>query len=169
MPVVGANDQIMLYISNCTSAQLSALSSGPRRYPFPVSQMVRQATSDRLALAGEHLRAGDHALLGNRFRSSISRHYYAMYHAARAVVFAVTTGDDHERHSVLPRNLPVALANQSQRENELTAARLLRNEADYDPYPANESDWGQDARTLSVTAADFVQDCENFALSNGLI
>lgn len=159
----------MLFVSNCSAAQLDALSTGPRRYPFPVAQMVRQAASDRLALAGEHLRAGDYSLVGRRFRSSISRHYYAMYHAARAVVYAVTPGDDHEKHSVLPRNLPAAMADQTRRENELTSARLLRNEADYDPYPSAESDWEQDARTLSVTAAEFVQECEDFALANGLI
>lgn len=159
----------MLYITNCKAAQLSALSTGPHRYPFPVAQMVQQAASDRLTLAGEHLRAGDHSLLGSRFRSSISRHYYAMYHAARAVVFAVTAGDDHERHSVLPRKLPASMTNRARRENELTSARLLRNEADYDPYPASESEWERDARTLSVIAAHFVQECEEFALLNGLI
>lgn len=169
MPAVDPADQVLLFISNSRAAQLSGLAGGAARYPFPVAQMVVQATSDRLALAGEHLRAGDHSLLGLRFRSSISRHYYAMYHAARAIVYGVTTGDDHERHSVLPRNLPAAMVNQAQRESELTSARLLRNEADYDPYPASESAWEQDARTLSVTAADFVQECEDFALANGLI
>lgn len=169
MPVVSPNDQILLFMSNCKAAQLAALHTGPPRYPFPVNSMMRQVVSDRLALAGEHLRAGDQSLLTLQFRSAISRHYYAMYHSARAIVYAVAKGDDHERHSNLPRNLPATMQRQVQRESELTAARLLRNEADYDPYPAGASDWEPDARSLAVTAPEFVQACEDFALANGLI
>lgn len=167
--MVTQNDQFLLYLSNCSSAQLTALQNGPRRYPFPFLGMVRKVVSDRLALAGEHLRVGDQLVFALQFRSSISRHYYAMYHAARAIVFAETPGDDHQRHGDLPRHIPTGMANSAQREAELTAARLLRNEADYDPYPATSPDWEPDARQLSVTAADFVQACEYFALANGHI
>jgi uncharacterized protein (UPF0332 family) len=170
VPVPSPNDQVMLFITNCSAAQLATLSNGGRQqYPFPVATMVRQAISDRLSLAGEHLRVGDQLLFGSQFRSSISRHYYAMYHSARAIVFAETMGDDHQRHNVLPRHLPSAMSNAVQRGAELTSARLLRNEADYDPYPANQPDWESDARQLAVTSADFVQACEDFALTNGHI
>ncbi|MEU5609477.1 HEPN domain-containing protein [Streptomyces sparsogenes] len=130
---------------------------------------MQQVVVDRLLLAGEHLRAGDHLLFSTQYRSSISRHYYAMYHAARAVVFAANRGDDYERHNVLPRNLPTALQDSAVRESELTNARLLRNQADYDVYPLNESEWEGDARALSVTAANFLQACESFASTNGYI
>ncbi|MFF8100874.1 hypothetical protein ACF07S_14035 [Streptomyces sp. NPDC016640] len=92
-----------------------------------------------------------------------------MYHGARAIVFAENRGDDHERHNILPRNLPSAWVNAATRESELTDARLLRNQADYDAYPLNESDWEADARALAVTAANFLQDCEFFASTNGYI
>ncbi|WP_133890666.1 hypothetical protein [Streptomyces sp. BK208] len=92
-----------------------------------------------------------------------------MYQAARAITFADTKGDDHERHNVLPRNLPGAIENSALRETELVDARLLRNQADYDIYPIKESDWEDDARALSVTAAQFLQICESFALTNGYI
>ncbi|WP_330467515.1 hypothetical protein [Micromonospora zamorensis] len=128
---------------------------------------MRLVVSDRLKLAGEHLRAGDSLGLSNHFRSAISRHYYAMYHAARAIVFAEEKGDDHERHSVLPRHLPSTLSDARLWEVRLTDARLLRNQADYDPYPAGPKEWATDSRILAVTAAQFLAACENFALTNG--
>jgi len=92
-----------------------------------------------------------------------------MYHGARAVTFAVVQGDDYERHSVLPRNLPGTLDDPSRREAELTSARLLRNQADYDPYPSSHPDWEAEARALAATAADFLQACEVFATTNGYV
>ncbi|MFJ8711366.1 HEPN domain-containing protein [Streptomyces anulatus] len=169
MPVITSTDLLLLHISTSRSDAISALPAGRGRYPFPVNQLLQQVVTDRLLLAGEHLRSGDHLLLGMQYRSAISRHYYAMYHAARAVVFAENRGDDHERHNVLPRNLPPTLPNSANRENELTDARLLRNQADYDSYPLNESEWAADARTLSVTAANFLQEFEQFAATNGYI
>lgn len=92
-----------------------------------------------------------------------------MYQAARAVTFAETKGDDHERHNILPRNLPANIGNRTARESELVNARLLRNQADYDVYPISESDWESDARALSAAAANFVQIADSFALTNGYI
>ena len=169
MPVITSTDLLLLHISTSKSAAISALPSGGGRYPFPVAQLLQQVVTDRLLLAGEHLRSGDHLLLGTQYRSAISRHYYAMYHAARAIVFAENRGDDHERHNELPRNLPSALPDSTTRETELMDARLLRNQADYDAYPINESEWATDARALSVTAANFLQECETFASTNGYI
>ena len=92
-----------------------------------------------------------------------------MYHSARAITFAVTVGDDHQSHPSLPRNLPPGLPKRAQREVELTDARLIRNQADYDCYPTIETEWRQDARRLAPVAADFVGTCEDFALLNGFI
>lgn len=169
MPVITPVDLVLLHISTSKSADISALPASTGRYPFPVVQLMQQVVVDRLLLAGEHLRAGDHLLFGTQYRSSISRHYYAMYHAARAIVFAENRGDDYERHNVLPRNLPATLQDGAIRESELTNARLLRNQADYDAYPLNESEWESDARALAVTAANFLQACESFASMNGYI
>lgn len=169
MPVVTPADLLLLHISTSKSAAISAIPVGAGRYPFPVSQLMQQVVIDRLLLAGEHLRAGDKLLFGAQYRSAISRHYYAMYHAARAIVYAENKGDDYERHNTLPRNLPSTLQDSSTRENELTDARLLRNQADYDAYPLNETEWEDDARTLAVIAANFLQSCESFASTNGYI
>lgn len=168
MPAVSPTEHMLLHVSNAPAAHIVALGK-PGKYPFPLAPMMKQAVSDRLTLAGAHLRAGDQFIFILQFRAAISRHYYAMYHSARAVTFADTKGDDHQRHSILPRHLPSTITNVAQLEVELTDARLLRNEADYDPYPIKPPDWELDARRLAVIAASFVLTCEDFALMNGHI
>jgi uncharacterized protein (UPF0332 family) len=169
MPNVGPLDLFMRHISTCKKVELEALPASGGRYPFPIIQLIQQATSDRLALASEHLRAGDQLILAFQFRSAISRYYYAMYHAARSVVYAETRGDDYEKHHVVVRHLPTQMPNRAKREQQLTNARFLRNEADYDVYPFSILEWADDARTLSIAASDFVQACEEFALTKGYV
>lgn len=169
MPNVKPLDLLMRHISTCKRIDLATLPVNAGRYPFPVAQLIQQATSDRLLLAGEHLRAGDQLIFANQYRSSISRHYYAMYHAARSVTYADFRGDDYERHHVLPRHLPAKLPYLAVREQQLTNARFLRNEADYDIYPFSMAEWETDARQLAITATDFVKACEDFALTEGYV
>jgi uncharacterized protein (UPF0332 family) len=169
MPDVKPLDLLMRHISTCKHADLAAMPLKGGKYPFPVALLIQQATSDRLILAGEHLRAGDQLIFSNQYRSAISRHYYAMYHAARSIVYADFRGDDHERHNVLPRHLPTKLPDLAMREQQLTVARLLRNEADYDVYPFSMAEWELDARQLAITATDFVKACEDFALIEGYV
>lgn len=166
MPALTMSDQIMLGFSTYTVVQLAALPVN-KRHPMPIAQMVTQVTSDRLSLAGGHLVTADNLLLDNQFRSAISRYYYAMYTAARAITFADIQGDDHQRHGVLPGKLPVSMPSVSIRSAELNDARGLRNEADYDVYPLSESDWESDARGLASIAAKFLNECETFAVQNG--
>jgi hypothetical protein len=92
-----------------------------------------------------------------------------MYHAARSIVYADFRGDDHERHNVLARHLPVKLPDLAMREQQLTDARFLRNEADYDVYPFSMAEWESDARQLAITATEFVKACEDFALIEGYV
>jgi uncharacterized protein (UPF0332 family) len=169
MPNVKPLGLLMRHISTCTRTDLAALPLNGGKYPFPVSQLIQQATSDRLLLAGEHLRAGDQLIFSNQYRAAISRHYYAMYHAARSIVYADFRGDDHERHNVLPRHLPTKLPGLGTREQQLTDARLLRNEADYDIYPFSMAEWEPDARQLAIAATEFVKACEDFALAEGYV
>jgi uncharacterized protein (UPF0332 family) len=167
MPSLAIADSVLLYVGTLTKVDLASIPNG--RYPLPVSRMMLQVTSDRLSLAGEQLLSGDRLVLDNQFRSAISRHYYAMYHAARAIVFGDFGGDDFQRHSQLPRHLPPSMTNVLQRETELTDARLLRNQADYDPYPSPPKGWEADSRAIATIASGFVGACEDFALMNGLV
>lgn len=168
MPTLNLDEQVLLSISTCRQAELGAFPS-KRRHPIPVADLVRRVCRDRLALAGDHLTAGDSLVLSGNYRSSISRHYYAMYHAARAVVFAHVQGDDYERHSDLAAAIPSAFPDAAIRRAELTDARLLRNEADYDIYPSSQSAWEADARSLLAVAARFVAESQSFAEQNGFI
>jgi uncharacterized protein (UPF0332 family) len=169
LPVMTPSDQVGLHISTLKKNDLATYSTPQGRHPFPLAALITQVVSDRLVLAGEHLRTGDELVRNQHHRSAISRHYYAMYHAARAIVFAEVQGDDYERHIVLPRNLPSQMEDVTLRESELTDARLLRNKADYDIYPHGHIGWETDARTLAGTAAAFVSACEVFALANGFV
>ncbi|WP_280433060.1 HEPN domain-containing protein [Nocardia brasiliensis] len=170
MPTLTPADQVGLHISTLKSSQLLLYSSNTAgRHPFPLAVLIRQVVSDRLVLAGDRLGDGDRLILAKNYRSAISRHYYAMYHAARAIVFAEEKGDDHEKHNVLPRHLPPSMSNVGQYENELTNARLLRNQADYDIYPSGDAAWEVEARSLAVIAAGFVNAFEHFALTNGYV
>jgi uncharacterized protein (UPF0332 family) len=168
LPQLTTTDSFLLFMATLKKVDISDLPTG-RRYPLPLTQMVSQIVSDRLSLAGSQLATGDKLVFDLQYRASISRHYYAMYHAARAITFAFHGGDDHQAHSTLPRNLPSSLADVGKREIELTDARLLRNLADYDPYPTQQSEWQSDARSLSVIASEFCQACDDFALQNGYI
>ncbi|WP_157871729.1 MULTISPECIES: HEPN domain-containing protein [Frankia] len=169
MPTATSVEKIYLHVSTLRKEDVAAFSTGKSRHPFPIVEIVTQVVSDRLALAGEKLRTGDGMIRESYYRSAISRHYYAMYHAARAVVFAVEKGDDFERHSELPRHLPKQMAGVVTMEAELTEARLLRNQADYDCYPANLQAWEYDARKLAASAAVFVKTCESFVIENGYV
>lgn len=169
MPTLELADAVLLHVSTCTKTELAAFQSRKGRNPFPLAKLIKQATTDRLVLAGTHLRIADRHLFDLQYRQSISRHYYSMYHAARGIVFAEVQGDDYQQHSVLPRHLPPGLPEVAKREQELTNARLLRNQADYDVYPIALSEWEADARQVAAIAADFVQTFEDFAQANGYV
>jgi uncharacterized protein (UPF0332 family) len=79
------------------------------------------------------------------FRDAISRYYYAMYHALRACLFAYHRGDDFEKHSVLPLNIPPDFDPAVDWEQKMKNARLTRNRADYDLYPKSNTAWRADA------------------------
>jgi uncharacterized protein (UPF0332 family) len=123
-----------------------------------IKEIQIQVTKDRLALAKKQLKAAVFA--GNSTpqlsRTAVSRAYYAMYQAARAVTYLSNGGDDHEEHSVLPGKLPDDFSEAPEWRNKLKNARLERNRADYDPYPKLERKFKDSCDLLIEQATEFV-------------
>ncbi|OZI36311.1 hypothetical protein CEG14_14970 [Bordetella genomosp. 1] len=116
-----------------------------------------KVAEDRLRLASLHLKQAAVAARATQpqYRATVSRAYYAMYHAARAATYLSYGGDDHEKHSDLPVKFPADFPDSEFWRNRLKLARLDRNRADYDPYPNGDlsfkhsaKEWLQDARVL---------------------
>lgn len=122
-----------------------------------IKLLMHRAAKARFAMAQAFQREGD-AILSAKIsvRSAISRHYYAFYHAARAVVYADVKGDDYEKHALLPLSLPATLPNVGQWKNNLKDARDTRNRADYELYPRSNHLWESDAVRLQQYSHDFL-------------
>src|SRR5262249_42285366 len=106
-----------------------------------VDDLIAEISKDRFRLARKFLRQAKFLskTKPTRYRVTIARSYYAMYHAARAVVYFHHGGDDFQEHSVLPKHLPGDFPDRAKWDNELKTARLERNRADYDAYPRREN------------------------------
>ncbi|MEU0687029.1 HEPN domain-containing protein [Streptomyces uncialis] len=161
----GGNRNIEAVLARITQADKRTLAtfvegvSLQTRSSRVISDLQHQVCADRIRFSASFLVSAQKALNSRpgQHRSAISRYYYSMYHAARAVVYFNHGGDDHEKHSVLPTKLPTDFPNSSYWQNELKDARLNRNSADYDPYPESQKHWQGLAKALSVTAPTFLQ------------
>jgi len=99
-----------------------------------VDELINRLAQDRFAKAREYLVFAQNLALNEPLHQPqiISRCYYAMYHAARALVLHIRRADvdDHER-------LPVALGQAlgANYRDILNRWREMRNRVDYSPYP----------------------------------
>lgn len=168
MPQVVAAEALLQSVSQATVSQVALLPASIGRN-YSRTTLLKQIVSDRLELAGGHLRTADTLAQATSYRSAISRYYYSMYHAARAIVYGHHNGDDYQRHNVLPGHLPPSLPNVARWTSELDSARLVRNMADYDLYPRAAADWRNDSVSIAVVASEFLPECEDFAVNAGLI
>lgn len=92
---------------------------------------------------------------------------YSMYHAMRAATFIFHTGDDHQEHKSLPANLPDDFPDKDAWANTLKKARLVRNSADYDPYPKQSRPWAKHAQTIRADANKLVRLARHYLSSKG--
>jgi len=131
--------------------------------------LVREAADERFRMARQHYRDAEtlHTASPPAYRSAISRYYYAFYHAARATAFIARSGDDYEAHSSLWKGIPDELPNVADWRIKLKDARLLRNQADYDPYPKDPTFWDTEAATLRDTTRDFMLLATSYLKANG--
>jgi uncharacterized protein (UPF0332 family) len=134
-----------------------------------LDDLRHQAVADRFKLARHFVDAGDKLLRArpSQSRSAISRYYYGMYHAMRAVVYYVEKGDDHERHTALPKKTPLDFDNRGMWLNNLKDARERRNEADYVPYPLPSKSFRVTAVALQQNAHDLLRLSSAYLISKG--
>jgi len=139
------------------------------------TQMTFAAARERLRLADGLLSVGNRLLAWASSRqdifcarSAIARYYYAMFQAARAVVFIDVGGDDYNAHQELPKKLPNSFPNRAYWVNELKNARLRRNDADYDPYPNTFANWLPHALNSQTVATDFVRVADAYLTLRGV-
>lgn len=114
-----------------------------------VDQLINRLVSDRFAKARAYLtfaQALDVHLTENQ-PHIISRGYYAMYHAARALILHVRR-NDVDNHNRLPTFLGQVLG--TDYENLLVQWRRRRNMIDYSPYAP--TDLANQATTVLVDA-----------------
>jgi len=119
-----------------------------------ITQLRLIVAADRWQLASRHKSHADRLmkLTPAPYRTIISRYYYALYHAMRAAAFIFHAGDDYEEHSKLPSYIPDDFPSKSLWQTTLKDARLLRNRADYDPYPKSEQSWAKRAANIGNDA-----------------
>lgn len=123
-----------------------------------LEKLIQAVTLDRIKLAfslyacakklDEHKdkRDGD-------YRSIISRCYYCHYHLARASMF-LTTRDDIDDHKKLPKSLSKVLPSEyAEFTDKLEQYRVVRNEAEYSPYPDID-------KSLEETASEMLQETQ---------
>jgi uncharacterized protein (UPF0332 family) len=115
---------------------------------YSIRELQQRATSDRLSLARTFLGDAEALHDAGRYRSSVSRAYYAMYQCFRAIVYCAADGDDHEAHQEIPKHIPADFPSSSLWQNELKDARTRRNDADYDPYPRSDGSFMADSEAL---------------------
>lgn len=134
-----------------------------------IHALCLQVAADRLRLAIELRRSGNICIRSKSklFRDAISRYYYSMYHALRAVAFIHHAGDDHEAHSVLPTKIPQDLANAGKWANLLKSAREHRNRADYDPYPRGRASWSAIALDIKQDVDALLPEVKAYLISKG--
>lgn len=151
-----ALNRLLLLASTFEKRRVGDLKTGAHifgSHGWSIQDITDEVTKDRMRLSSYCLTTARQGFRARKFRLSAARAYYSFYHSARSVVYFTHGGDDHQAHSDLPKHLPHDFPSRDTWRNELNAARLRRNEADYDPYPSTDSAFRTKAST-NLTAAD---------------
>jgi uncharacterized protein (UPF0332 family) len=162
----------LLPISKYKKNQIDLLRNGSRIEQATgrsIGELLLQACVARHSLAGHFLKSAEMLLKLRpaRHRDGISRSYYSMYHAARAVVYLAKQGDDHQEHDQVYKFLPSDFPDMETWQNELKEARLKRNEADYDCFPSSTLAFRTASVSLLGKAKSFHLECKNYLRSQG--
>jgi uncharacterized protein (UPF0332 family) len=139
------------------------------RTKLTIEQLRHRAVVDRISLAESFVVAASKLAKARpvQHRSAISRYYYGMYHAARAIVYFAHNGDDHEAHAVLPTKFPSDFPRAAHWQNELKLARFQRNEADYEIYFLKPGPLSVATADLAFKVPQFIDVCRAYLRSKG--
>jgi hypothetical protein len=134
-----------------------------------IEDLRQRSTADRWGLALAFRRQGDRMIAASPpfYRDALSRFYYSMYHAMRAVVFYVEGGDDFQAHSKLPPRTPNDFPHHDLWQNKLKDARTRRNAADYDAYPKSDRSYRSGALELQAQARDLAALSRDYLIAKG--
>lgn len=134
-----------------------------------INKLILQGSAARFLLAKDFLVVSDklRKMRPPSHRFSISRSYYAMYHAARSLAFVYHNGDNYQDHKELYKWLPPDLPEVEAWQNSLKDARVRRNEADYDPYPVGEDDFKAISNSQLKSAIAFCAQVEAYLKEKG--
>jgi uncharacterized protein (UPF0332 family) len=126
----------------------------------PIEELIQQVVTDRLQLAQEYLDFAASIDNTSPFngRQIISRSYYAMHHAARAVIFEMRRQNIRAHEAVITEIAQILGTDASR---TLEAQLRLRNSVEYEVYLPNFDFSSQPADALNIATA-FLQDCQNF-------
>lgn len=130
-----------------------------------VDQLINKLVSDRFAKATDYLTfaQGLDATIPLHQPHIISRCYYAMYHAARALVLHVRRSD-LDNHDRLPTTLGKEIG--TNYGLLLTQWRNRRNHIDYSPYPL--ADLPTQVATALSDASSFLTVCRDYLKKRGV-
>ncbi|MBT1606944.1 hypothetical protein [Curtobacterium flaccumfaciens] len=160
-------------ITKLTTKQVELFKEGVAHetaFGASLDDVLARTVADRLALADSFIRMAERMerSRSDLSRPAIARYYYAMYHAMRAAAFQFHGGDDHEQHTVLSvKGVPHDFPSRTIAANDLKDARALRNEADYDQYPSNQSYFRNIVRGLGPVAKPFVVEARAYIRAKG--
>ena len=156
------NLELMLRVAKMTGREyglLRALAEGSYLDLMPVEDLLKNAVADRIALASGVLKFAQAIPVDSDLncRQVISRTYYAMHHAARAIIFE-SAHDDVTSHEEVIGEMKSILGKKA--SETLKQQLRLRNAAEYEIYLRFDLQ-GEARQALSV-AADFIKACEEY-------
>jgi uncharacterized protein (UPF0332 family) len=169
-PPLTNTEKTIQRVAEATSGKIADWREGvsiETRFGQPIQDIMKTGISDRVRLARRFHREGKQAQSSGRNREAISRYYYCMYHLFRSVVFFSTNGDDHQKHADVSQHIPNDFPDSNSWKNDLKAARLLRNSADYDLYPLLDSKWKNDVDQVADQATKALVTAKTYFLSKG--
>lgn len=162
-----------------SDSQLLAASSNARKLIVTLQPLLSTGSQTKLAdaldrnvkgllnLAEHHLAFAQSRARGH-WRQQISRFYYAVYNARRAVQLHTsghysTDSTDHRKLEKLPSDFP----GKDTKARRLTDLRDDRNLADYDHF-AEEQDLVLSPKEAEEFASDFLEACTAYLSARGL-